>query len=102
MLISESGTLSGRVAMSCGGVPKTVARKPAESASSAVASGSAGAATGSCAWPNDATSTEAASAIGASRRCISMPNSWPNHFIDIIRPKKGMLVGPRPSHILLR
>src|SRR5258708_12027255 len=31
MLISESGTLAGRDAMSCGGGPKTVARRPAES-----------------------------------------------------------------------
>src|SRR5258708_40228386 len=31
MLISESGTLAGKDAMSCGGVPKTGARSPAES-----------------------------------------------------------------------
>src|ERR1700728_2056052 len=30
--ISESGTFAGRDAMSCGGVPNTVARSPAESA----------------------------------------------------------------------
>jgi hypothetical protein len=31
-LISESGTFAGKDAMSCGGVPNTVARSPAESA----------------------------------------------------------------------
>src|SRR5580698_6384203 len=31
-LISESGTFAGKDAMSCGGVPNTVARRPAESA----------------------------------------------------------------------
>src|SRR5580698_5920476 len=30
-LISARGTLAGSVAISCGGVPKTVARRPAES-----------------------------------------------------------------------
>src|SRR5258708_27849684 len=30
MLISESGTLAGKDAMSCGGAPKTLARSPAE------------------------------------------------------------------------
>src|ERR1700733_9379018 len=46
--ISESGTFAGRDAMSCGGVPNTVARSPAESARPIAGPGAGGACGADC------------------------------------------------------
>src|ERR1700679_4113813 len=46
--ISESGTFAGRDAMSCGGVPNTVARSPAESARPIAGPGAGGACSADC------------------------------------------------------
>jgi hypothetical protein len=66
-LISESGTFAGKEAMSCGGVPNTVARSPAESARPMTAPETGGdcAGSGSAAW---ATAALKANANGISLR----------------------------------